>query len=111
MEAITAVLLLSIALAPIVHTLAIPKSSSISTDYSILNAARDKMEDVSAKDFYSIPVGTSFSDTVTIGGKVVQRDVTVILYDVNGDLAPEEDAKRITVKVEETQLEALKVGT
>ena len=94
-----AVTLMTVALAPILHSLAIPRASSGQEDYLMLNAARDRMEGVQAMDFDSITVGTSLSDSVTIGGEVVSRNVTVALYDIDGDLFPETDVKKITVNI------------
>ncbi|MBI4714748.1 MAG: hypothetical protein HY760_02170 [Nitrospirae bacterium] len=110
MEVLIGVVLMAVALSPILHALATPRASSVQEDYLIFNAARDKMESVLAMDFNLILVGPLLSDSVAIGGRVVQRKVTVALYDLDGDAIPELDAKKITVNVEEIQLEALKVS-
>lgn len=103
------VTLMAVALSPIVHSLAMPWTASSEKDYLILNATRDKMESVLALDFSAISVGSSLTDTVTIGGKSIQRNVTVALYDIDGDMTPETNVKQITVKVSQTQVDALKV--
>lgn len=109
-EALIAVTLMSVALAPILHSLAFPRASSIEKDYLMLNLARGRMEVVLAMDFIAITPGAFLSDSVLVDGKAIQRKVTVELYDINGDLIPEVDAKKITVEVEDIQLEALKVN-
>ena len=104
------VTLMAVALAPIVHSLAMPWTASSEEDYLILNATRDKMESVLSLDFSAIPVGSSLSDSVTIGGKSITRNVTVALYDIDGDATPEANVKKITVQVSQSQVDALKVA-
>ncbi len=108
-EVMIATTLLAIALVPIVHSLSAPWLASSEEDYLILNSSRDKMEEVLAMDFSATPLGTTLSDSVTIGGKTIDRDVTVALYDIDGNPGLETDAKMITVDVEHILINALKV--
>ena len=58
----------------------------------------------------SSPQGTpvaSLSDTVTIQGRTVNRNVYVDLYDGDGDTNPDVDLKKITVAVDSISLNSL----
>ena len=58
----------------------------------------------------SSPQGTpvaSLSDTVTIQGRTVSRNVYVDLYDGDGDTNPDVDLKKITVAVDTVSLNSL----
>jgi len=58
----------------------------------------------------SSPQGTpiaSLSDTVTIQGRTVNRNVYVDLYDGDGDTNPDVDLKKITVAVDTISLNSL----
>ena len=76
--------------------------------------AQGKLEEVLAMDFADIgvssPQGTpvpALSDTVTIQGRTVNRNVYVDLYDGDGDAIPDTDFKKITVTVDDTSLNSL----
>jgi hypothetical protein len=79
----------------------------------LFNYARQKMEDVLALSFDSVPISASpgtpiaLSDTVTITGKTVNRLVLVDLYDGNGDSVPDSDLKKVTVIVQGVQYDTL----
>jgi Tfp pilus assembly protein PilV len=107
-EALLAVILLSVALAPILHVLSPPTQASSEEAYFALISARSRMETLQAMDFNAVPVGTT-TESVSLGGRTVSRTVTVSLYDLNGDSAPEADVKWIRVTVEAVDLQALKV--
>jgi Tfp pilus assembly protein PilV len=109
-EALIATVLMAVALAPILHVLSPPQSSVIEQRDLYLNSAREGMEGILALDYNAITVGTALSDTPTIGGKPIPRNVTVGLYDINGDMIPEPDAKIVTVSVEGITLVALRVN-
>ena len=58
----------------------------------------------------SSPQGTpvaSLSDTVTMQGRTVNRNVYVDLYDGDGDTNPDVDLKKITVAVDTIALNSL----
>ena len=58
----------------------------------------------------SSPQGTpvaSLSDTVTIQGRTVNRNVYVDLYDGDGDTNPDVDLKKITVTLDAVSLNSL----
>ena len=58
----------------------------------------------------SSPQGTpvaSLSDTVTMQGRTVNRNVYVDLYDGDGDTNPDVDLKKITVAVDTISLNSL----
>ena len=109
-EVLMGIVLMAAALVPIINSLALPWAASSEAGYLILNTAREKMEGILALDFSAVPVGTALTDAVTIDGKSYTRSVTVALYDIDGDTVAETNVKKITVQVEETRLEALKVA-
>lgn len=114
-ELLLAMVIMIIALAPLMDSI----TSSFQSTYAgeentmLVNYAREKMEDVLAMNFFdvavSIPSGTptALSDTVSIFGRTVNRDVLVELYDGDGDSIVDNDLKKITVKVEGIQQETL----
>jgi len=71
------------------------------------------MEDISAMIFADVAVSspsgtpTALSDTVTLFGETLNRDVLVDLYDGDGDSIPDADLKKITVMIEGIQQETL----
>ena len=76
--------------------------------------AQGRLEEVLAMNFADIgvssPQGTpvpALSDTVTIQGRTVNRNVYVELYDGDGDTTPDTDLKKITVTVDDTSLNSL----
>ncbi len=76
--------------------------------------AQGRLEEVLAMNFADIgvssPQGTpvvALSDTVTIQGRIVIRNVYVDLYDGDGDTNPDADLKKITVTVDNTSLNSL----
>jgi hypothetical protein len=79
----------------------------------LLNYAREKMEDVLAMSFDTVPISaspgtpTALSDTVTVTGNTVNRLVLVDLYDGDGDSIPDSDLKKVTVILQELQYETL----
>jgi len=79
----------------------------------LLNHGRQKMEDVLAMSFDTVPISaspgtpTALSDTVTVAGKTVNRLVLVELYDGDGDSIPDINLKKVTVIVQGVQYETL----
>jgi hypothetical protein len=77
--------------------------------------ARAKMDDVLAMDFLAVTISspsgtpTALSDTVSVLGKTMNRDVLVELYDGDGDSIPDVNLKKITVKIKGIQQETLMV--
>ncbi len=67
-----------------------------------------KTEAVLAMDFSAIPEGTSLSDTVTINGQTVNRDVNVVLADGTGEGTPDAGLKKITVTINNKSISTLK---
>jgi hypothetical protein len=71
------------------------------------------MEDVLAMSFDTVPISaspgtpTALSDTVTVLGKTVSRDVLVDLYDGDGDSIPDSKLKKITVVTADVLQESL----
>jgi len=114
-ELLLAIVIMVIALVPIMDSITSSFQSTHASEENtmIVNYAREKMEDILAMSFVnvvvSVPAGTptALSDTVTVFGETVNRDVLVALYDGNGDSIPDNDLKKITVIVEGVQHETL----
>ena len=114
-ELLLALTIMMIALVPIMDSI------SASFQYAkagkentiLLNYAREKMEDVIAMSFDTVPISaspgtpTALSDTVTVTGNTVNRFVLVDLYDGDGDSIPDSDLKKVTVILQEVQYETL----
>ncbi len=115
-ELILAIVIMIIALVPLMDSITGSlQSTYISEENTMLvNYAREKMEDVLAMNFTDVAVSapsgtpTALSDTVTVFGEIVDRDVLVELYDGDGDTTPDSDLKKITVIIEGIQNETLK---
>lgn len=67
-----------------------------------------KIEEISAMDFSAIPEGVSLSDTVTINGQTVNRDVNVVSVDENGVPTPNTGLKKITITINNISISTLK---
>lgn len=114
-ELLLAVTVLIIALVPAMDsiTASLQYAAPTKEHTSFLNIARQKMEDVLAMSFDSVPVSassgtpTALSDTVTVAGKTVNRLVLVDLYDGDGDSVPDSDLKKVTVIVKGVQYKSL----
>jgi prepilin-type N-terminal cleavage/methylation domain-containing protein len=74
----------------------------------IVNYAEGKMDELIATDFDDINGG---ADQVTVQGETVQRLWQATPYDVDGDTAPESDAKLIVVTIEDVELSTLLVDS
>ena len=114
-ELLIAITVLIIALVPAMDSItASLKFASAGKEHTaFLNTGRQKMENVLAMHFDSVPVSaspgtpTALSDTVTVAGKTVNRLVLVDLYDGDGDSTPDSDLKKITVIVDGVQYQTL----
>jgi type II secretory pathway pseudopilin PulG len=114
-ELLLAMIIMIIALAPLMDSITASFQSTHTGEENtmLVNHAREKMEDVLAMDFLnvavSVPPGTptALSDTITVLGKTVNRNVLVELYDGDGDATPDIDLKKITVIIEGVQQETL----
>lgn len=114
-ELLMAIVIMIIALVPAMESItASLQYASAGKEHTVfLNYGRQKMEDVLAMSFDSVPVSaspgtpTALSDTVTVAGKTVNRLVLVDLYDGDGDSAPDSDLKKVTVIIEGLQYETL----
>jgi prepilin-type N-terminal cleavage/methylation domain-containing protein len=114
-ELLLALTIMMIALVPIMDAISASfqyaKAGKEST--IILNYAREKMEDVLAMSFDTVPISvspgtpTALSDTVTVTGNTLNRFVLVDLYDGDGDSIPDSDLKKVTVILQEVQYETL----
>jgi len=115
-ELILAMVIMIIALVPLMDSITGSlQSTHLSEENTVLvNYVREKMEDVLAMTFtdvdVSAPAGTptALSDTVSVFGKTVDRNVLVELYDGDGDSTPDSDLKKITVVIEDIQQVTLK---
>jgi prepilin-type N-terminal cleavage/methylation domain-containing protein len=114
-ELLLAVTILVIAIVPLMDsiTASFQYARAGKENTILFNYARQKMEDVLALSFDSVPISASpgtpiaLSDTVTITGKTVNRLVLVDLYDGNGDSVPDSDLKKVTVIVQGVQYDTL----
>lgn len=105
-----AVLLLSIIVTPLFVSIK-SASKSNSDAYKVTQEmfyAMGKIEEVLAMDFSAIPEGTSLSDTVTINGQSINRDVNVVSVDENGVPAPNTGLKKITITINNKSISTLK---
>ena len=117
-ELLLAMVIMIIALAPLMDSITSSfHSTHVGEENTMLvNYAREKMEDVLAMKFLDVDVSapagtpTALSDTVTIFGRTVNRDVVVELYDGDGDSMPDSDLKKITVMIKGVQQETLMTG-
>ena len=115
-ELLMAMAIMIIALVPLMDSItASLQSTHVGEENTMLvNYSREKMEDVLAMELSSVAVSapagtpTALSDTVTVLGKTVNRNVLVELYDGDGDSTPDSDLKKITVIIEGVQQETLK---
>ncbi len=115
-ELLMAMSIMIIALVPLMDSITASfQSMHVGEENTMLvNYAREKMEDVLAMTFTDVAVSapsgtpTALSDTVTVFGEIVDRDVLVELYDGDGDSTPDSDLKKITVIIEGVQQETLK---
>jgi Tfp pilus assembly protein PilV len=109
-EILVAVLLLSIIVTPL--SVSIKSASKSNSDaYKITQEmfyAMGKIEGILAMDFSAIPEGTSFSDTVTINGQSINRDVNVVSVDENGVPTPSTGLKKITITINNQSISTLK---
>jgi len=108
-ELLLAVAIMAIALAPIMDSITSSfQSTNAGEENTILvNYAREKMDSILAMPFNQVPAGPVLSDTVTVYGKAVDRDVLVELYDGTGGSIPDINLKKITVTIKGTQLATL----
>lgn len=110
-ELLLAVAVMIIALVPLMDSITASFQSRYEAEENtmLLYSAREKMEEVLAMDFVNVDISsppdapTSLSDTVTLNGKTVDRDVLVALYDGDGDSVADNDLKKITVVVDKVQ--------
>lgn len=105
-----AVVLLSIIVTPLFISMK-SASKSNSDAYKVTQEmffAVGKIEETLAKDFSAIPEGTSLSDTVTINGQSVNRDVNVVSIDENGVPTPDTGLKKITITINNKSISSLK---
>ncbi len=114
-ELLLALVIMIIALVPLMDSITSSFQSTHAGEENtmLVNYAREKMEDILAMNFMnvdvSVPTGTptALSDTVTVLGETINRDVLVDLYDGDGDSIPDNDLKKIIVIVEGIQQETL----
>jgi prepilin-type N-terminal cleavage/methylation domain-containing protein len=114
-ELLLAVVILVIALVPIMDSITASHqyAKAGKENTILLNYGRQKMEDVLAMSFDTVPISaspgtpTALSDTVTVAGKTVNRLVLVELYDGDGDSIPDINLKKVTVIVQGVQYETL----
>jgi len=114
-ELLLAVVILVIAIVPIMDSITASHqyAKAGKENTILLNYGRQKIEDVLAMSFDTVPISaspgtpTALSDTVTVAGKTVNRLVLVDLYDGDGDAVPDSDLKKITIIVQGVQYETL----
>lgn len=109
-EILLTITLMALVLAPTLHSLVPPSSASQEDGYLVLLKARAQMEKILSDDFSAVLLGSSLSKTVKINGRERQMHVNIAFYDINGDASAETDVKKITVHIDEVQLEALKLA-
>ena len=109
-EVLVAVLLLSIIVTPLfVSMKSASKSNADAADVTQeMFYVTGKIEEISAMDFSAIPEGVSLSDTITINGQTVNRDVNVVSVDENGVPAPNTGLKKITITINNKSISTLK---
>lgn len=117
-ETLIAITLLSIILFPLFISMTSASKSNSDAEGTALATyyAIGKMEEILAMNFSDIPVSTPqgtplpspISDTVTIQGRTINRDVFVELSDGDGDALPDAGLKKITVTVNNISLNTLK---
>ncbi|MCC7201531.1 MAG: hypothetical protein IT393_02550 [Nitrospirae bacterium] len=116
LEVLIATLIISVIVFPLFISYTSASRSNSSAEKAAASAyyAQGRLEEVVAMNFSDIsvssPQGTpvpALSDTVTIQGRTVNRNVYVDLYDGDGDAVPDADLKKITVTVDETSLDTL----
>lgn len=115
-----AILLLSFILFPLSISFTTASQSNTKAEERGLSSyyAIGKMEEMLAMNFSDIPLSSPsgtpvpppVSDTVTIQGKTVNRNVYVDLSDGDGDLTPDAGLKRITVTVGDVSVNTLKAN-
>src|SRR5690348_14185310 len=66
---------------------------------AVNSALISKMEELRATTFTALTVGTSLSDTVTLGNTTYTRNVTIATADANSDGTLDSDYKVVTVTV------------
>jgi len=114
-ELLLAVVILVIALVPIMDSITASHqyAKAGKENTILLNHGRQKMEDVLAMSFDTVPISaspgtpTALSDTITVAGQTVNRLVLVELYDGDGDSIPDINLKKVTVIVQEVHYETL----
>lgn len=116
LEVLIATLILSIIIFPLFISFTAASRSNTDAEKTGVSTyyAQGKLEEVLAMNFSDInvssPQGTpvaSLSDTVTIQGRTVNRNVYVDLYDGDGDANPDADFKKITVTLDAISLNSL----
>ncbi len=116
LELMIAITIMTIALVPIMNSItgSFQSTNAGEKNTLLVNYAREKMDDIIGMNFGTISISsppgtpTGLSDTVTLLGKTVNRDVLVEFYDGDGDSLPDNDLKKITVIIEGLQHETLK---
>jgi prepilin-type N-terminal cleavage/methylation domain-containing protein len=119
-EVVLALAIMGIAMVPIIDSFALSyktighSQTGLSDTALAVNLAREKMEELMAMEFNA--VDATLSDTVTVSGNAVNRDVKVEPFDGNGNGIVDSVAdpmdnniKKITVTVGSVQLQTLKV--
>lgn len=114
-ELLIAITIMIIALAPIMDSItgSLQSGHKAEENTIIVNYTREKMDDILAMDFSTIDISspsgtpTALSDTVTVLGKTMDRDVLVELYDGDGDSLSDNDLIKISVQIKGYQLETL----
>ena len=114
-EILLTLVIMGIAIVPLMDSITSSfESNKVNEEYTVIvNYGREKMDNIFAMDFSTVsisaPAGTptALSDTVTVLGETMNRDVLVELYDGNGDSIPDTNLKKIIVQIEDFQLETL----
>ena len=119
-ETLIAILLLSFILFPLFISFTTASQLNTKAEERGLSShyAIGKMEEMLAMNLSDIPlsspsgapVPSPVSDSVTIQGKTVNRNVYVDLSDGDGDLIPDAGLKRITVTVGDVSVNTLKAN-
>ena len=114
-EIMIVLIIMAIALIPMMDSITSSfQSTAVSEENTILvNYGREKIEDILAMDFITVPISSpsgtpiALSDTVVVIGKTMNRDVYVDLYDGNGDSVPDNTLKKIIVQIKDYRVETL----